>query len=33
MRHLTETTIHIRTTIVEWVFFKGPELFVSIYGK
>jgi len=33
MKHLAETTKHIHSTLVEWVLFKGPELFVSIYGK
>jgi len=33
MKHLTEKTRHLQSQIVEWVFFKGPELFISIYGK
>lgn len=33
MRQLTEKTKYLQTHIVEWVFVKGPELFVSIYGK
>jgi len=31
--NLTETTRHIHSTLVEWVLFKVPELFVTIYGK
>ncbi|MDF2431337.1 MAG: hypothetical protein JWP44_968 [Mucilaginibacter sp.] len=33
MKHLTETTKYLQNQIVEWVFFKGPELFITIYGK
>jgi len=33
MKQLADTTRHIHSTIVEWVLFKGPELFVTIYGK
>jgi len=33
MKHLKETTTQIRTTVVDWVFYKGFELFVSIYGR
>jgi len=33
MKHLQETTKHIHFRLVEWVLFKGPELFVTIYGK
>jgi hypothetical protein len=33
MKHLTETTKIIQAHLVDWVLFKGPELFVFIYGK
>ena len=33
MKNLTEKTRHLQSQIVEWVFYKGPELFVTIYGK
>ncbi len=33
MKHLTEKTKNLQTHFVEWFFVKGPELFVSIYGK
>jgi len=33
MKHLKETRTQIRTAVVDWVFYKGFELFVSIYGR
>jgi hypothetical protein len=33
MKNLTETAKHLQSQIVGWVFFKGPELFITIYGK
>ncbi|MDB5137189.1 MAG: hypothetical protein JWP37_3792 [Mucilaginibacter sp.] len=33
MKVITETAKHLKTQIVEWLFIKGPELFVTIYGK
>jgi len=33
MKHLTQKTKLLQSRIVEWVFFKGPELFITIYGK
>jgi hypothetical protein len=33
MKHLTEKAKQLQSQIVEWVFFKGPELFITIYGK
>ncbi len=33
MKHLTQTAKHLQSQIVEWVFFKGPELFITLYGK
>jgi hypothetical protein len=33
MKAINDTTAHLRTQIVEWFFVKGPELFVTIYGK
>lgn len=33
MKNLAEKTKYLQSQIVEWVFYKGPELFISIYGK
>jgi hypothetical protein len=33
MKHLTEKTKYLQSQIVDWVLFKGPELFIAIYGK
>jgi hypothetical protein len=33
MKNITEKTKYIQSHIVDWVFIKGPELFVTIYGK
>jgi len=33
MKAITDTARHIKTQIVEWVLIKGPELFITIYGK
>ena len=33
MKIIAEKARHIQSQIVEWVFFKGPELFITIYGK
>ncbi len=33
MKNITEKAKHLQSQIVEWVFFKGPELFITIYGK
>jgi len=33
MKNLTETAKHIQSHILDWVLFKGPELFITIYGK
>ena len=33
MKQFAEKTKHLQSQIVEWVFYKGPELFVAIYGK
>jgi hypothetical protein len=33
MKNLNEKTKFLQSQIVEWLFVKGPELFVAIYGK
>jgi len=33
MKKIVQTTKLVRSTIVDWVLIKGPELFVTIYGK
>jgi len=33
MKHLTAKTKFLQRQIFEWVLFKGPELFITIYGK
>ncbi len=33
MKQLTDTTRFFQSQIVEWLFIKGPELFMAIYGK
>jgi hypothetical protein len=33
MKHLEATKKQIQTTLVDWVMFKVPELFITIYGK
>jgi hypothetical protein len=33
MKQLTEKTKFLQTQLVDWLFFKGPELFIAIYGK
>jgi hypothetical protein len=33
MKQLTEKTKQLQSQIVQWVFFKGPELFITLYGK
>ncbi|MBB5396372.1 hypothetical protein HDC91_002421 [Mucilaginibacter sp. AK015] len=33
MKQIVKKRKHIHSHIVEWVLFKGPELFVTIYGK
>jgi hypothetical protein len=32
MKHLINKKTQIHSRIVEWVLFKGPELFVAIYS-
>jgi len=32
MKRLSQKTKQIQSTLVEWVLFKGPELFVSLYS-
>jgi len=33
MKQFTEKTKQLQIQLVEWVFFKGPELFITLYGK
>jgi hypothetical protein len=33
MKAIHNTAQHIKTQLLEWVFIKGPELFITIYGK
>jgi hypothetical protein len=33
MKHLTEKTKYLQSQVWDWLFVKGPELFVAIYGK
>ena len=33
MKHLTEKSKYLQSQLVEWLLFKGPELFISLYGK
>lgn len=33
MKAINETARHLKTQLLEWVLIKGPELFVTIYGK
>jgi len=32
MKYITENK-HLQSTIIEWMLIKGPQLFVTIYGK
>jgi len=33
MKNLTEAAKFIQSQLVDWVLIKGPELFITIYGK
>ncbi|MDB5141371.1 MAG: hypothetical protein JWQ66_84 [Mucilaginibacter sp.] len=33
MKVINDTARHLKTQLLEWVLIKGPELFVTIYGK
>jgi len=33
MKHLSQKTKQLQSHLVEWLFIKGPELFISLYGK
>jgi len=33
MKNLTVKTKFLQSQLVEWLFVKGPELFIAIYGK
>jgi hypothetical protein len=33
MKAINETARLLKTQLLEWVLIKGPELFVTIYGK
>ncbi|MFI5160049.1 MAG: hypothetical protein ACHQHN_02175 [Sphingobacteriales bacterium] len=33
MKAIQDTAKHIKTQLWDWVFIKGPELFITIYGK
>jgi len=33
MKHLTGKTKFLQRHLWDWVFVKGPELFIAIYGK
>ena len=33
MKAIQHTTKHLKAQLWDWVFIKGPELFITIYGK
>ena len=33
MKNLAEKSKFLQSRLVDWVFYKGPELFITIYGK
>jgi len=33
MKAINEAANHLKTQLLDWVFIKGPELFITIYGK
>ncbi|MGF7041480.1 hypothetical protein M2273_004746 [Mucilaginibacter lappiensis] len=33
MKNIVQKTKLVHSTIVDWLLIKGPELFVTIYGK
>jgi hypothetical protein len=33
MKNITQKSKQLHSAIVDWLLFKGPELFITIYGK
>jgi hypothetical protein len=33
MKAINERAKHIKAQLLDWVLIKGPELFITIYGK